>query len=293
MIESLPANLQSLHVGEESIRLQALDAVLSHESRSLHVITLERAMDALEYFARSGVAKSQEDKAFQLLGARLFNGSAAALKLLFSGYYQASASQVRDVLETAFLVSYIAGQQGLILEWWEADRKQRKAKFSPVAVRTALDKRDGFTEMKRAEQYRLLSTFASHPHPSGFQLLRPSGQTLARIGPFFDAATMDVVLAEMCRSVIPAASSFLRHFEAVGRTDHLMKLSYFEAAGLWLERFTGRTYDASAVNETRAMAMRLPADDATATSQRASRLDAAMDKRARKAAKRRMKAGRP
>jgi hypothetical protein len=69
-----------------------------------------------------------------------------------SGYYQASALQQRDLLETAFLLSYFQSDRALIAQWRGSDQRVRQKNFAPVVVRRALDDRDGFTERKRDKQ---------------------------------------------------------------------------------------------------------------------------------------------
>jgi hypothetical protein len=54
--------------------------------------------------------------------------------------------------------------------WKAADRATRRKLFEPVKIREALDKRDGDTRMRRAEQYRKLSELASHATWRGFAI---------------------------------------------------------------------------------------------------------------------------
>ena len=61
-------------------------------------------MDLIDYFCRQYKHRKQDELTVQLLGIRLFNASASALKLLLSGYYQTAALQERDLLEMAFLL---------------------------------------------------------------------------------------------------------------------------------------------------------------------------------------------
>ena len=68
-------------------------------------------MNLIEYFAREWETQDEDDTTLQLLGARLFNSSAASINLLLSGYYQASASLAREVLETSYLVDLLANDR--------------------------------------------------------------------------------------------------------------------------------------------------------------------------------------
>jgi hypothetical protein len=74
---------------------------------------------------------------------RLFNAAGASIKLALSGYYQKAFDQVRDVIETSFLVDYLSTYPAEIDEWRRADQKKRMSQFGAARIRSALDKRDG------------------------------------------------------------------------------------------------------------------------------------------------------
>jgi hypothetical protein len=100
-------------------------------------------MDIADVFRR--VDTCDEDvEVIKILSMRTFNAFGASLKLALSGYHENSALILRDVLETVFLIDYF-GDRSLIARWRFADEKTRTDEFSPVKVREALDKRDGFT----------------------------------------------------------------------------------------------------------------------------------------------------
>lgn len=92
-------------------------------------------MTALDHFTRGYQTEDQDQLVIQLLGIRLFNGAAAALKQLLSGYYQVTVSSVRDVLETANLVDYFTIDPSLVSKWRTADDKERWKQFKPAVVR--------------------------------------------------------------------------------------------------------------------------------------------------------------
>ena len=152
-----PENFNSLHGHEETNREKSVEAVSNDEVLSPHFDTLERSMNLLEYFARGWETEDPDDIALQLLGVRLFNGAGAAIKLLLAGYHQAAASQVREVLETSFLVDLLASDKPLIAAWRGASDQELKKRFSPLKVRLALDKRYGHTTMQRAAHYSPVS----------------------------------------------------------------------------------------------------------------------------------------
>ena len=89
----IPENFISLHRHEEELRRQSIAAVEASPDLLLHAEALEGAMNALDHFTRGYSTDDQDKLTIQLLGIRLFNTSASALKLLLSGYYQTAASR--------------------------------------------------------------------------------------------------------------------------------------------------------------------------------------------------------
>jgi hypothetical protein len=61
--------------------------------------------------------------------------------------------------------------------WKTADRATRRELFDPVQIRQAMDKRDGDTQLRRAEQYRKLSELA---HPISWGKLKLGSVTYQR-----------------------------------------------------------------------------------------------------------------
>lgn len=255
----LPENFTSLHRGEELVRTQSKEAIEASEDLIHHARALEAAMTVIDHFAREYATDDPDALAIQQLGIRLFNGTASALKLLLSGYYQTAALQTRDMLETAFLLDRFTMDAGLVSVWRTASDGDRWKKFKPYTVRKALNDRDGYKEDKRGEQYKRLSTLAGHASPKGFAMLRPAASSLALIGPFFDQRSLTAVLEETAKHVVPAAMHFLQHFDSRSASDYLTELSFVEASGLWSERFFGRPYDPKQVEELRALVLQLEA----------------------------------
>src|SRR3546814_15692504 len=89
------------------------------------------------------------------LGIRCFNSLAACLKLALSGYYQAATLHIRDLLEVAFLLDHFSTNPALVTEWRTLPERDRERKFSALAIRQALDKRDNVTDEKRRAAYKL------------------------------------------------------------------------------------------------------------------------------------------
>lgn len=69
------------------------------------------------------------------------------------------------------------------------------AEFRPVNIRTALDNRDGFSEQKRKDHYKLLSTYGSHASFDGNRLF--NNNNLLSIGPFFNPKFLESIMFEL------------------------------------------------------------------------------------------------
>jgi hypothetical protein len=253
-----PENFMRLHQGEEFIRSKSVEAIEAADDLTMHAGLIASAMDLIDYFARHYPNESDDQLTIQCLGIRLFNGAASALTLLLSGYYQTSALQQRDLLETAFLLDYFRTNKALIVTWKMSDEKGRMKEFSPAKIRIFLDDRDGFTERKREEHYKLLCGLAGHPTYDGFRMLTPIVGGDAHCGPFFEEGVLSATLSELAKIVMTAGQAFTRFFEARFRTDHLPKIIFMEASGLWLERFYGQPFNRLPLDKMRASIERLP-----------------------------------
>jgi hypothetical protein len=258
-VNKIPGNLRRLHQGEEFVRGRSLEAIEHADDLLLHLEVSEKAADIIHYFVHRDEHRDDDDLIVRLLGIRMFNCLNATLKLLLSGYYQASTLQQRDIIETFFLLDYFLTDQSLVARWRLADDKTLRSEFSPVNVRKALDARDAFTGEKRAAHYRLFSSLAGHPHPRGFQLIQlPNGEH--HCGPFFDEKPFRATLSELGKNAVQAGGTFTQFFTATSRTDFQMKLAFLEAKQRWLKRFFGQEpVDSAQLDEMRAMIERLPA----------------------------------
>ena len=199
--KAIPENLRTLHAQEELLRDRALEVVAADRRPELHVGVVENAMNLADLL-RQVPTEDEDMKVIQVLGMRTFNAFGASLKLALSGYSQNSALIMRDILETVFLLSLFSGDRTLIARWRLADDKTRKRDFSPVAVRIALDGRDGFEGRKREEIYRMFCELAAHPTMKSAYMMRPQRDGDAVIGPFIAADSLEAVLSEMGRLAI-------------------------------------------------------------------------------------------
>jgi hypothetical protein len=126
-----------------------------------HTEVIAAALTFLQRMLEIQSHETDEDLVALRLGVRLLNSAAAALKLGASGFYQPAITMVRDVLELAFLMDLFRRDRKGFAEWIALSKRERKCRFSPVRVRTALDELDGFKEQKRASHYDRLSSYAA------------------------------------------------------------------------------------------------------------------------------------
>jgi hypothetical protein len=198
-------NLISLHQHEEELRAKSLAVIEADAALSDHWTLVSEAMNAIYAFTHDHAHGSDNELTLQYLGIRLFNAAGASIKLALSGYYQKAFDHVRDVIETYFLVDYLATYPDKIGEWKSADKKKRISHFGPGLIRTALDKRDGYTSGERKRIYDLISEFASHASYSGISLTTTGPANMARVGPFLDEKKLTIWLQEMAMRVSHAA----------------------------------------------------------------------------------------
>ena len=166
-----PDNLESLHKEEESIRAESLAAIGADAALKEHLEMIHASLDTIYAFTIAHEKPTDDELTVQRLGIRLFNTSTSSLTLMLAGYYQNSIMLLRDLLETGFLIDYLAIQPNKIQEWQPSTEKQRTKKFSPFKIREALDDHDNATGKKRAEIYKVMCTYGTHPTPEGFRLV--------------------------------------------------------------------------------------------------------------------------
>jgi hypothetical protein len=249
----IPENLRLIHQGEQFLRGKSLALIENDQAMSDHVAMIECAADVINYFAMNPIEGEDEDRhTIRLLGMRLFNGLTSSFGLAVTGYYQISAMVMRDLLETVFLLDYFRIDQSNISEWRTADDKTRKTKFKPVAIRTALDDRDGFKERKRATTYDQLCELASHPTYKGFCMIAPEGMA-HHCGPFLDPLTLKATLGELVKLAVQAGTNFPCLFSKETKQHHLAILTFMEISGAWREKYFGSHFDRARIEEMKAI----------------------------------------
>jgi hypothetical protein len=232
-------HLTSLHKHEEELRARSLAAIEADASLSDHWNLVAEAMNAIYVFTHDHANESENELALQYLGIRLFNTAAASVKLALSGYYQKAFDQVRDVIETYFLVDYLSTYPEKIDEWRRAGKKKRISHFGPGFIRNELDKRDGYTSGERKKIYDLISELASHASYSGIWLTTTGAANMAQVGPFFDEKKLSTWLQEMAMRLSHAAVVLASNPEGSDKKLLMTRKHYLEVVNKWWSKYRG------------------------------------------------------
>jgi len=234
--QALPINLLRLHAHEESLRLEAFQAIASDERLQLHIAAVESAMDLLDLFHK--IESADEDfRAIQILAMRMFNAFGASLKLILSGYHQNGALILRDVLETVFLIDYFESNRSEIARWRFADKKLLLSDFGPGAIRRALNIRDGFKEDNRKKLYGLFSDLAAHASMNSVLMMRPERDGLATIGPFIATTLLGAVISEKGKLAIQAGEKINNFFPKRHSESVPSRTNFMEIRSRWASEF--------------------------------------------------------
>ena len=244
-----PDKFISCHKEEELLRSKCINSAKNDENVLFHFSMIEKSMDVFYHFSHVYINKDDHQLIIQLLGIRLFNESAAAIKIIMSGYYQASVCIQRTLLEMVFLLDYFTTNKNLIDEWYNGDEKSRSGKFSPFMVRQELDKRDELKEKKRQEQYKMLCELGAHPTPNSFKMLCHSNG-IAKIGPFFKATAAKDVIEELVKITFEGSRIFYKFFELRTLDDLRITLSLIIHQNEWYLKFYKKElYDQSLISD--------------------------------------------
>jgi len=141
--------------------------------------------------------------------------------------------------------------------------RDRKIAFKPITVRDALDKRDGFTTMKRKEAYELLCKLAGHATPEGAVMLAPDPSIgTVHCGPFLETTALDVVLSEAAKTAVQAAEAFRQVIKADGLDAHAARIGFIHEEAAWLKRFFNQEPDEAKLAELRELLALARVEDA-------------------------------
>jgi hypothetical protein len=101
-------NLKRLHECEEKLRAESLASIDKSATLKEHFHIVQEAMNIVYGLTHDHLHRSDDELTLQRLGIRLFNASAASVNLALSGYYQIAFAQLRDIVETYFLLDYFS-----------------------------------------------------------------------------------------------------------------------------------------------------------------------------------------
>ena len=230
--ELLFENLAALHREEEELRDEAWKLIAQDGGLQLHISAIANAMNLAERF-RTVRTNDEDIKAIQGLGIRAFNALAASIKLSLSGYWADCVLNTRLVLETAFLMDFFQGDRSAVASWRHADPKEKREKYSPGAIRKALDERDKLTGKKRQYHYGLLSTFAAHPTMESMALMKPQAADDVQIGPFMEVPFLKNILFEIARIALLFADSLDNFFPKTETYEYQVREEYKHSLKRW------------------------------------------------------------
>jgi hypothetical protein len=156
-----------------------------------------------------------------------------------SGYYQKAFDQLRDIIETYFLVDYLTTYPAKIAEWRAADKKKRISYFGPGLIRNELDKRDGNATAGRKQIYDLISEYASHVSYPGITLTTTGPAMMAQVGPFYDERKLAMWLLEVAMRTSHAAVILISGAEGGDLRLLAVRGNYLSAVHLWWTKYRG------------------------------------------------------
>jgi hypothetical protein len=157
-------NLRALHTEEEEIRAASLAAIEQHPELRDHWAIVAEAMGVIYAFVNEHQHQSDDELTLQLLGIRLFNAAGASIKLALSGYHQKAFDQVRDILETGFLLDYLATFPQKIAVW-KASAKRRAISISAPALSVPSSTRATVIRARRARRSTVCFRIAHRIRP--------------------------------------------------------------------------------------------------------------------------------
>lgn len=256
-MSTIPENLKLLHSSEEALRQKSIETIEGNDDLSRYIAMVETCMDMLQYTRENTPEISEDQLIIALLGASVFNSIGSALKLMLSGYYQASGLQIRYVLETGWLIDYLKTDPALVQTWKVTPENERQTKFGPGLIRDKLDKRDGFTERKRAAHYKRLCVLCGHPTFASFNMLRPELGADAHMGPFFVQSLLEGCVQELVQCTIVAWMAVMRFFPPKTLLDYKARLHYLETQGDWMEKVFDKKPDPTPLNELKKLIAQL------------------------------------
>ncbi len=214
---TLPENFRRIWDASDELIGWAESKILETPHLCEHLSLIETYMSGVEFLRKSGLA-SQRHTALAGLFLRTFDALSHGVRAAMSGNYSGGAMYARDLLETTFLIDFLLEAQGRPEKWLQAKPEQVKRDYSPRKIRDHLDKRDGYTTLKRKSHYDMLSTLGAHPTPAAFELKR-DGTRAINAGPFKHEDLLREVLEEFSKISLQLTSLVLKYLGELDGND--------------------------------------------------------------------------
>jgi hypothetical protein len=219
-----------------------LKSIEGNASLSEHVALVQDSLNLIFDFTTLHKASSDDELTVQLLGIRLFNACVSSLKLGLGGYYQTAFNVHRDLVETSFLLDFFTIDRARIEVWRKSTRQERLKNFSPRVIREGLNSRDGNAgKTKRDAVYEALCELGTHPTYGGAKLIAP--QRLARIGPFFDAELLELLINELALRLPHAVLFYVLLFGSVDPGLVKAMAAHADKVRLWAKKYVNKNIE--------------------------------------------------
>lgn len=105
------------------------------------------------------------DHQIEWLAGRVANQAAAAIGLIRSGYYDESLMLTRGIGEISNLLQLFAVDESHLSAWKRSNRRERIFRYSPRAVREALEEQGVMPVAVDRDRYQALCEVGAHPVP--------------------------------------------------------------------------------------------------------------------------------
>lgn len=201
--------LEATHNYEERLRRESLRLIATDHDLRKRFRTIEKSMNLIYGYTIDYVEKTNDERAIELLGVRLFNAAASGVKLALSGYYQTAFRQTRDIMEIGLLLDYFRISPTQIPFWKASDTFARRKYFNSSKIRNALDEHDGDGRQQRRAEYHQLSQLASRATYRGFAPMKQ--QDVAEFGPFIEKENLRVWARETVLRLGASAIMYANH----------------------------------------------------------------------------------
>lgn len=165
---------------------KSLSYLLKSTEHKKLLVVFDLALKIIVNYSTDRINKSENEQTIKQINARIFNTMIAAFYLCTYGYYQASLSHVRDLIEIHFLLDYFSCDSELIAKWTNATNQERKTNFSAAKIYDLLDKRDGYKDKRRKELYQKYCEYAVHVSFPGITTLLKDAEGSTTMGYFYD-----------------------------------------------------------------------------------------------------------